>query len=143
MSVGPQIGASSPLGYLSPPKAMPVSYSLSESVLEVTIVGHFTVEEALAAFEQGLATIPSDSKPGVLIDVSRSGEFAGLLDLTRLAGLFGQHADLLSGRIGLLVSDWVRFGLAQQLGVLVEDYGLEAAPFEDRDAAVDWLDAAG
>lgn len=122
---------------------MPVSYSLSESVLEVTIVGHFTVEEALAAFEQGLATIPSDSKPGVLIDVSRSGEFAGLLDLVRLAGLLGEHADLLSGRIGILVSDLVRFGLAQQLGVLVEDYGLEAAPFEDRDATVDWLDAAG
>ncbi len=122
---------------------MPVSYSLSESVLEVTLVGHYTVEEVLAAFEQGLAAIPSGAKPGILINVSRSGEFAGLLDFVRLAGLLGEHADSLSGRIGALVSDSVRFGLAQQLGVLVENYGLEAAPFEDRDAAVDWLDAAG
>ncbi len=50
---------------------------------------------------------------------------------------------MLSGRIGILVSDPVRLGLGQQLGVLVEDYGLEAVPFEDRDAVVDWLDAAG
>ena len=125
-----------------PPKAMPVSYSLSESVLEVTIEGQPTVEEAVAAIEQGLAAIPSDAKAGVLIDVTRSGKFAGLLDLMQLAGLLGRRANSLNGRIGILVSDPVRLGLAQQLGVLVEDYGLEAVPFEDKDAAVDWLDAA-
>ena len=122
---------------------MPVSYTVSESVLEVTFEGRFTVEETLATLEQGLASIPSRATPGVLIDVTRSGELARFEDLQRFAGLFSEHADSLSGRIGILVTDQIRFGLARQFGALVEGHGLEAAPFKDRDAAVDWLDAAG
>ena len=120
-----------------------VSYSLSESVLEVTVEGHFTAEEELAVIGKGLASIPSGAKPGVLVDVTRSREYKRLLDFERLAMLLGQYAGSLDGRIGVVVSDPVRFGSARQFSSLVEGYGLEARPFEDRGAAVDWLHTAG
>ena len=121
---------------------MPVSYSLSESILEVTMEGRTTTEEGLAAFEQGLASIPSGAKYGVLIDVTRSEEVKSFGDFKQIAALFGEHADSLGGRIGVLVAHQVRFGTARQFGALVECHGLEALPFEDRDAAVAWLVAA-
>ena len=120
-----------------------VSYSLSESVLEVTVEGHFSFEEVLAVFGKGLASIPSGAKPGVLVDVTRSGEYKRLLDFERLAMLLGEYAGSLDGRIGIVVSDPVRFAIAQEFSSLVERYGLEACPFEDRGAAVDWLHEAG
>ena len=118
---------------------MPVSYSLDESLLEVTLEGQVTSEEAFAVVQQGLASIPSGEKPGVLIDVTRSAELKSFGDIQRLAGVFGLHADSLGGRIGVLVSNQVRYGIARQFGAIVEDHGLQAAPFEDRDAAIDWV----
>ena len=120
-----------------------VSYSLSESVLEVTVEGHFTAERELAVIGRGLASIPSGAKPGVLVDVTRSREYKRLPDFERLAMLLGKYAGSLDGRIGIVVSDPVRFGSARQFSSLVERYGLEARPFKDRGAAVDWLHTAG
>ncbi len=122
---------------------MPVSYSLSESLLEIEMEGQTAVEEGLAVFEQALASIPSHEKPGVLLDVTRSAQLTSFEDLRRFVWLFGEHADSLGGRIGVLVANEVRFGITRQFGVLVEGHGLEAAPFQDRDAAVDWVRAAG
>lgn len=122
---------------------MTVSYSLSESLLEVTVEGDFTVEEAFAVFQQGLASIPTHEKPGVLIDVTRSAKLASFSELQRLAGLFGLHADSLGGRIGVLVEKPIRYGLARQFGAFVESHGLKVVPFENRETAVDWVHAAG
>ncbi len=105
--------------------------------------GHFTAEEELAVIGEGLASIPSGAKPGVLVDVTRSREYKRLPDFERLAMLLGEYAGSLDGRIGIVVSDPVRFGSARQFSSLVERYGLEARPFQDRGAAVDWLHTAG
>ncbi len=120
-----------------------VSYSLSESVLEVTVEGHFTAEAELAVIGEGLASIPSGAKPGVLVDITRSREYKRLPDFERLAMLLGEYAGSLDGRVGIVVSDPVRFGSARQFSSLVERYGLEARPFKDRGAAVDWLHTDG
>ena len=118
-----------------------VTYSLSWSLLEVTMEGHFTVEEALAIFAGGLASIPSGSKPDVLIDTTRSQEHKRLPDYERLAMLLAEHAGSLSGRIGILVSGPLRLALSRQFSSLVEQHGFEACAFEDRSHAFDWLNA--
>ena len=105
------------------------------------MVGSFTTEEALAVFGRGLVSIPSSAKPGVLIDVTRSEESKPLPDFERLAMLFGVYAGSLDGRIAILVSDTVRFGIARQFSSIIERYGLEASPFGNRGTALDWLDA--
>ena len=120
-----------------------VSYSLSESVLEVTVEGHFTASEELAVIGIGLASIPPGAKPGVLVDVATGREYKRLPDFEQLATLLGRYAGSLDGRIGIVVSDPVRFGSARQFSSLVERHGLEARPFEDKGAAVDWLHTAG
>ena len=120
-----------------------VSYSLSESVLEVTVEGHYTAEEELAFIGRGLASIPSGAKPRVLVDVTRSREYQSSPHFEQLATLLGRYAGSLDGRIGVVVSDPVRFGGARQISSLVERYGLEVRPFKDRGAAVDWLHTAG
>ena len=123
--------------------ASPVSYSLSKSLLEVTVVGNFTTEEALAVFGKGLASIPSGAKPGVLINATRSEAYKRLPDSERLAMLFGAYTGSLDGRIAIVVSDPMRFAISRQFGSLLARYGFEACPFEDRGAAVDWLHATG
>ena len=79
---------------------MPVSYSLSESLLEFTFEGSFTTEEARAVFRQGLATVPPGTRPGVLIDVTTSKEPIRRYEaMRRLAQFFGSHMALLSGEV--------------------------------------------
>ena len=118
---------------------MPVSYSLSDSVLEFTFEGRTTSAEAFAAVEQGIASVPPGTRPGVLIDATKSEELKSYETMKMLAELLGAHSASLSGRIGVLVSTQARFGKARQLGALVEEHGLEARPFQDRPAALSWL----
>ena len=118
---------------------MPVTYSLSDSILEITLEGKYTSAESLAAFEQGIASVPPDTRPGVLIDVTKSEELRSYETMHRIADRFGVHSASLSGRIAVVVSTQARFGSARQLGALVEGYGLHARPFRDRPAAVSWL----
>ena len=118
---------------------MPVSYSLSGSVLEITPEGKYTSAEALAAAEQAIGSVPPDLQLGILIDVTKSEELKSYETMQRLAQLFGSHVASLSGRIAVAVSTPARFGNARQFGALLEKYGVEARPFHDRVAAVSWL----
>ena len=118
---------------------MPVSYSLSDSVLEFTHVGKYTSAESFAVAEQAIALVPPDTQPGVLIDVTKSEELRSYETMKRLADLFGAHSASLSGRIAVVVSTQARFATARQFGALGEGYGIEARPFHDRPAALSWL----
>ena len=119
---------------------MPASYSLSESVLEFTFEGSFTSAEALAALEQGIASVPPGTRPGVLIDVTTSREpVRSYEEMRGLAQFFGSHMASLSGRIAVVVSTQARFGTTRQFGAMIEEHGLDARPFHDRPAAVSWL----
>ena len=118
---------------------MPTRFSLTDSLLELTLEGAFTNAEVLTTFRQGLASAPSGKKLDVLIDVTKSGELKEFEDLQLLGRFFVENADSLGGRIAVLVSDTARFGVARQLGGLLDDEGLEVAPFRDRDAALDWV----
>ena len=118
---------------------MPISYSLSQSVLVFTVEGRVTTAEGLATFEQGIASVPPGTRPDVLIDVTKSEELRSYETMMRLADLLGAHSASLGGRIAVLVSTQGRFGKARQLGMLVEEHGLDARPFHDRPAAVSWL----
>ena len=80
---------------------MPVSYSLSDSILEITLEGKYSSAESLAACEQGIASVPPDTRPGVLIDVTKSEELRSYETMQRLADLFGAHSASLSGRIAV------------------------------------------
>ncbi len=122
---------------------MPASYSLSDSVLEITLEGSYTSAEALVAFEQGIASVPPDTRPGVLIDVTKSEELRSYETMQRIADRFGAHSASLSGRIAVVVSTQARFGKARQFGALVEGHGLDARPFHDRPTAISWLQGGG
>ena len=110
----------------------PISYVLAEALLEVTVEGQFTEEEELAGFEQALAAIPYGQKPGVVIDVTGSAEFRGFSSLRRLAELLGRDTALLGGRVGIVVPNRVRFGIARPFAALLLGRGLEGAAFRDR-----------
>ena len=123
---------------------MPASYTLSESVLEFTFEGKFTSAEGLAALEQGIASVPPGTRPSVLFDVTTSEQPPGSYEqVGRLSKLLDAHSASLSGRIGVLVSDQLRFGVARQFGALGEQYGFDVCPFLDRSAAVSWLQGGG
>ncbi len=118
---------------------MPVSYSLSESVLEFTLEAKYTMAEALAAIGQAIASVPPDTQPDVLVDVTKSEEERSYETIHMMALPFGSNVASLSGRIAVVVSTQAQFGGARQFGALVEEHGLEARPFRDRPAAISWL----
>ena len=118
---------------------MPVSYSLSGSVLEFTFEGKYTMPEALAAIEQAIASVPPGARPEVLVDVTKSEEKRSYETIHMMALPFGLNAASLSGRIALVVSTQAQFGGVRQFGAMLERYGVEARPFQDRPAAVSWL----
>ena len=118
---------------------MPVAYTLSDAVLEITFEGCHTPAESLAAIEQGIASIPPGTRPCILFDATRSRELRSREYFESLAAFLGSRTDSICARVATLVAHQVRFGLARQFGSLLEIYGVEASPFLDRATALTWL----
>lgn len=122
---------------------MPTGYLLQENLLELAFEGRFTTTDALSALDQGVAATTPGSRPNVLIDVTRSRELQELGELRELARGFAEQSDALGRRVAVLVVEPVRYGIARQLGALLDQHGFESRAFRDRDEALTWLGGEG
>ncbi len=83
--------------------------------------------------------LPSNSL--VLVDVTASEEIPPVEVIERISSMLSAGREKLGPRIAILVAHTVRYGMARQLGMLLEYAGILSQPFYDRKSAVEWLHA--
>lgn len=118
---------------------MPTRHTVQDALLELKLEGHFTIPDALQALEDAIATASPGRRPNVLLDVTQSAELETMEELRRAAVGFGDHTEELGHRIAILVVQPVRFGIARQFGVCLEEHGFDFNVFTERGKAVAWL----
>lgn len=120
---------------------MPLSYVARGRVVEVLLVGDYhedEVSDLARRFRADPALPPSFD---LLIDARDSNRVPTLAELeTRVATLVALR-DRFAGRVAMVVSDDLRFGLARLLEAHLEPFGIEAHAFRAVEPARVWLEA--
>jgi hypothetical protein len=121
---------------------MPLLYGVADGVLELRIEGTYSGDD-LRAFSERIRTDASlPHRFQVLADIRRSNVVPAPAEMELRIQLIAAMRDRIAGRIAILVSDDLRFGIARVLEAHVEPLGIEVRPFRDMAAARAWLGAA-
>ena len=129
-------GASALGGY-----GLGIHHRIDGDIVEITVAGHFSIDELLTGFRLMLEDENLPSKSPVLVNVSDSEEVPPLEVIEQISSILSAGREKLGSRIAILVAHAMRYGRARQLGMLLEYAGILSQPFYDRKTAVEWLRA--
>lgn len=120
---------------------MAVQQSIHDGVLTMELVGLYEPRDVIRAFLEAIND-PACPKPvALLMDVSRSDSLASrpAADIKLVAEFLGPYADRIGGRVAVVASTDVHFGLSQMGAVHSENVGVAAHVFRNRADALQWL----
>jgi len=125
---------------------MPVSYEIdvARRVVRVTMSGDFSADQTAALFER-LAVDP-DLQLGMaqLVDLTHASAPPTSAESESLAfALSRLRARFEGARCAVVVAHPAMYGAIRQLAALAGRAGIDVRPFHDREAAAEWLRAAG
>lgn len=118
---------------------MPLSYDVSDDLLRVVASGAYTFEEIKRSFEEAIQSLPSDRSIPVLVDARSSDYVPSSEELQRVSSFAASLLPRIEGRIALVVSGNVRFGLGRMLEVFGESEGVVFKVFRDMEEARRWV----
>ena len=118
---------------------MPISYDLSDDLLQVVASGAYTFAEIKSTFGTAIRAIPLDRSIATLVDARLSEHNPSGEELRSIASFAGSLLPRIGRRVALVVSAEVRFGLGRMLEVFGEPEGVEFKVFRNLDDARSWL----
>ena len=118
---------------------MPVLHSINGKIAKIIVTGHFTIDELLAGFQETLNDGLLTSGTHILVDVTKSEELPSYVVINQIAAVLSDNQNRFSGRMAILVSQTVRYGIARQLSTLLDSNNIDARPFYIYKEAMDWL----
>jgi len=120
---------------------MSVSYSIHGTLLRLELVGKYEPDDVIKTFESALNDPKCPNPASLLVDVRRSETLATaeISDIRRVAEYVGPFARRVGGRVAVVASSDVHFGLSRLGSVYTETVGVEAQVFRDVESAVSWL----
>ena len=120
---------------------MPVTYSITGSILRLDLIGTYEPREITAAFLAALADPKCPAEVGFLLDVTRSEslETRPQEDIRRTAEFLAPHAERIRHKVAVVAERDVHFGLSRMGGVYSEGVGIETVVFRDAASAIHWL----
>jgi len=123
---------------------MPVSYSIHGSLLKLELVGQYEPDDVINTFVGAMNDPAVPTPVALLLDVRKSLTLANaaIADIRRVAEYVGPFADRVGGRVAVVASSDVHFGLSRLGSVYSESVGVEAQVFRDVESAVAWLGSA-
>lgn len=118
---------------------MPLEFHLHDGVLEILVIGHYTTEQVVEAYDRAFAQLPVHQRTAIVVDARRSTTLLSLSDYRLILGTYARHRHLMADRVAIVVADAAHFGGARQIGALLDTVGMLSRPFEDRDEAIAWV----
>jgi hypothetical protein len=105
------------------------------------LVGKYEPDDVIKTFESALNDPKCPNPASLLVDVRRSETLATaeISDIRRVAEYVGPFARRVGGRVAVVASSDVHFGLSRLGSVYTETVGVEAQVFRDVESAVSWL----
>jgi hypothetical protein len=125
---------------------VPIGYQIdaTRGVVRVAVYEEFSAEEA-AAFLESLADDPALS-PGMsqLVDLRQAAAPPTVAESERLALTFARFRDHFAGvRCAVIVAHPAMYGAIRQFSALAARAGVDVRPFQDAEAAAEWLRVTG
>lgn len=121
---------------------MPVTYTLEEDLVWLHHDDDYTTDDVRQALVAALADVnlPQDRRK-FLMDVTQSRSLAerSADDVKSMAAFFASHADALHGRLAILATEGLYYGLMRMAASYAECTNLATKVFSECDAAVVWL----
>ncbi len=123
---------------------MPVTYSVQGSLLRLQLVGQYEPDDVIKTFVNAMNDPACPTPVALLVDVRKSETLASAAigDIRRVAEYIGPFAGRVGGRVAVVASSDVHFGLSRLGSVYSESVGVEAQVFRDVESAVAWLGTA-
>jgi hypothetical protein len=120
---------------------VPVTYTIKGDLLRLDLVGQYEPNDIIRQFLEGLHDPRCPDTVALLLDVTRSEVLAtrSADEIRRVAEFLGPYASRIRGQCALVATADVHYGLSRMGAVSSERVGVEARPFRNLDAALQWL----
>ena len=121
---------------------MPVNYAFLGKFLKLELVGKYQPDDVIKTFESAINDPKCPNPASLLVDVRRSETLATapVPEIRRVAEYLGPFSARVGGRVAVVASSDVHFGLSRLGSVYTEGVGVEAQVFRDVESATAWLD---
>jgi hypothetical protein len=120
---------------------MPVIHRWEGTLLRMSFVGTYEPEDILREFQTALAEVPATEKVALLVDTTKS-EVLGTRtpgQIRLVAQALAPYAERIGGRVAVVATADIHFGLSRMGSVYSESVGVEAEVFRTEDEALAWL----
>lgn len=121
---------------------MSVTYTLEDDLVWLHHDDDYTTDDVRRALVAALAdaSLPPDRRK-FLMDVTQSRSLAerSVEEVKSMAAFFASHADTLNGRLAILATEGLYYGLMRIAAAYAECSNLTTKVFSDCDAALAWL----
>lgn len=119
---------------------MPVVATFADAFIVLVLTGEYSHDDMRVAF---LAALPGPQavSGGLLIDLRHSTAIRGRSseEVASMSRWWTHHAERFQGRLALLASGRVEFGMTRLAGLAAEDAGLTVRVFRDEADAFEWI----
>jgi hypothetical protein len=117
------------------------SYDFDGRVLALRLVGEYSVTDIRATMLVALQDVGSRPIEGLLIDLRHSVSVAkrSLRELNAITSFLALHGSAYNGRVAIVATTDLAFGLARMAGVDLGIAGVEHCEFRDLPSALAWL----
>ncbi len=121
---------------------MPVTYTFKDDLVWLHHDDDYTTNDVKQALVSALGDVNlPQNRRKFLMDVTQSRSLAerSADDVKSMAAFFASHADALHGRLAILATEGLYYGMMRMAASYAESPNLLTKVFTDRRAAVDWL----
>ena len=120
---------------------MPVTYDFDDNILALRMVGEYQPSDIRTALVAAIESPDHLGITGLLVDVRQSESIARrtLGDLTAIVGFLVYHARAYGGRVALLASTDIGYGMVRLADVDLVTGGVATRTFRELRDAMQWL----
>lgn len=120
---------------------MPVTWSLDEDLLELSLVGRYEPTDIIDAFLTALADRRCPEQVHLLLDTTKSESLKerSPRELRHVAQYLGPYRKRIRGRCAVVAETDLQFGLSRMGSAYSDSVGVDARVFRSRAEALDWV----
>ena len=120
---------------------MPISYHFSNKTIWVTLIGQYSLDEMRQVAAKILHDPAFTDDVNLLLDARQSTVNPPLAEIKDRVTFLKSVVQHRPGRIAIVVSDTLRYGLTRMLTIYAQMEGLKITAFMNLEQAREWLEA--
>lgn len=120
---------------------MPIFFQFSDNTICITLSGQYSIEDGKQVYQAILKDPRFREGMNLLFDANQSAANPGLDEIRDRVAFLKSVVGHTSGRIAVVVSDTLRYGLVRMISIYGEMEGLNIQAFKELEKAQLWLES--